>query len=61
MTNLTSSQVLERYGVKIQPRPKIEPVKQLDLSDWSGEQIIKSETQLALVTHKKTFKKLADM
>lgn len=61
MTRLTSNQALERYGVKIQSRPKIKPVKSLDLSDCYGEQIIKSETRLALVTHKNTFKKLADM
>lgn len=52
---------LEVYGVSAVERPKIKATKTLDLSGESGRQIIKSETKLALRTHVKTFKKLADM
>jgi len=52
---------LELYGVVIVERPKIKATKKLDLSGDSGRQIVLSETKLALRTHKKTFKKLADM
>lgn len=52
---------LERYGVKIVERPKIAATKSLDLAGEYGQQIVRSETKLALRTHKQTFKKLADM
>ena len=52
---------IESYGVKAVERPKIPATKQLDLSGVEGQQIVKSETKLVLRTHKKTFKKLADM
>ncbi|HAA45196.1 acetyltransferase [Vreelandella venusta] len=52
---------IEAYGVKAVKRPKIVASKQLDLSGESGQQIVKSETKLVLRTHKRTFKKLADM
>lgn len=53
---------LERYGVKIlAPRPRIKPVKALDLSELSGRVIVESATNNALRAHKNTFKKLADM
>ncbi|MCE0555870.1 acetyltransferase [Motilimonas sp. E26] len=52
---------LEAYGVKAVERPKIKATKQLDLSGTFGQQIVKSETKLALRTHPKTFQKLADM
>ncbi len=42
-------------------RPKIAANKKLDLSGVHGQQIVKSETKLALRAHKKTFEKLADM
>jgi hypothetical protein len=51
----------EKYGFKLVKRPKIIATKKLDLSGAEGQQIIKSETKLALRTHSKTFKKLADM
>lgn len=52
---------LEAYGVKTVQRPKIKASKKLDLSGEAGQQIVKSETKLALRTHKKTFEKLAHM
>lgn len=52
---------IEAYGVVAVKRPKIKATKTLDLSGDSGQQIVKSETKLALRTHQKTFTKLADM
>ena len=52
---------VEAYGVAAVERPKIKATKQLDLSGYSGQQIVKSETKLTLRTHAKTFKRLADM
>ena len=52
---------IEKYGVPMVERPKIQATKQLDLSGETGKQIVKSETKLELRTHSKTFKRLADM
>ena len=52
---------VEKYGVAAVERPKIQATKQLDLLGDTGRQIVKSETKLALRTHSKTFKRLADM
>ncbi|MBD1576646.1 acetyltransferase [Vibrio sp. S11_S32] len=52
---------IESYGVQAVVRPKIKASKELDLSGIYGQQIVKSETKLALRTHKKTFDKLAHM
>ena len=52
---------LREYGVEIVSRPRVPATKKLDLSGELGRQIIKSETKLALRTHKRTFEKLADM
>jgi hypothetical protein len=52
---------IEVYGVNAITRPKITATKELDLSGIYGQQIVKSETKLALRTHRKTFEKLADM
>ncbi|MEZ8141992.1 acetyltransferase [Enterovibrio norvegicus FF-33] len=52
---------IESYGVGAIERPKIKATKKLDLSGVHGQQIVKSETKLALRTHRKTFEKLADM
>ena len=52
---------LESYGVTTVQRPKTKSTKKLNLSGIYGEQIVKSETKLALRTHKNTMKKLADM
>ena len=42
-------------------RPHVKATKSLDLGSLEGKQIVFSETKLALRTHQKTFKKLADM
>ena len=52
---------IEAYGVGAIDRPKIKATRSLDLSGVYGQQIVKSETKLALRTHRKTFEKLADM
>ena len=52
---------LQNYGVELVSRPKVPAIKKLDLSGEYGKQIVKSETKLALRTHKRTFEKLADM
>lgn len=52
---------VENYGVKAVKRPKVKATKSLDLSGSTGQQIVKSETKLALRTHRKTFEKLARM
>lgn len=52
---------LKNYGVTPVKRPKIKASKKLDLSGEHGKEIVKSETELVLQTHKETFKKLADM
>lgn len=52
---------LQEYGVEIVKRPSIPATKKLDLSGEEGRQIVKSETKLALRTHRRTFEKLADM
>ena len=52
---------LEKYGVAAVDRPKIKATKSLDLSGKPGQQIVRFETEIALRTHSKTFKKLADM
>jgi hypothetical protein len=52
---------IEKYGVNAVDRPSIKATKKLDLSGVYGQQIVKSETKLALRTHKKTFQKLANM
>ena len=53
--------IVGNYGVTPVERPQIKAKKKLDLSGTHGEQIVKSETKLVLLTHKNTFKKLADM
>ena len=52
---------IESYGVDVVKRPKIKATRKLDLSGTYGQQIVKSESKLALRTHRKTFEKLADM
>lgn len=52
---------ISKYGVKPVERPKIVAKKTLDLRNELGKQIVLRETELALKTHVKTFKKLADM
>ena len=60
--DLTMSNTQNPYGLpQAENRPKIKATKKLDLSGEEGKQIVKSETKIALRTHPKTFKKLADM
>lgn len=53
---------LEKYGVT-EPvnRPKIKPVKQLDLNTPEGQRLVYTEARLILSQHKNTFKRLASM
>lgn len=53
---------LAKYGVT-EPvnRPKIKPIKQLDLSTPEGQRLVYSEARLILTQHKNTFKRLANM
>ncbi|MEH8017524.1 acetyltransferase [Rheinheimera muenzenbergensis] len=52
--------LLAKYGVT-EPvqRPKIQPVKQLDLDTPEGKLIVLSETKRMMQIHKNTFKRLA--
>jgi hypothetical protein len=53
---------LLKYGVTGPViRPKIKPVKQLDLSTPEGQRLVYSEARLILSQHKNTFKRLASM
>ena len=36
--------LIKKYGVKIVPRPKIKPTKELDLTGKEGEKIVEYET-----------------
>lgn len=49
---------MRKYGVEIVDRPKIKPIKELDLSGVKGEMIIKSLTEKILIRHEKTFERL---
>lgn len=55
------NQKIAKYGVEPVKRPKIKVVKKLNLDGAEGRQIIQSETKLALRTHAKTLRRLADM
>ena len=50
-----------KYGFKTVIRPQIKATKKLNLDGLEGKQIIKSETKLVLLKHKRTFTKLAHM
>lgn len=45
---------MKKYGIEIIDRPKIKPIKKLDLSGKNGEEII-------LIRHEKTFQRLEDI
>lgn len=53
---------LAKYGVT-EPvnRPKIKPIKELDLTTPEGQRLVYSEARLILTQHKNTFKRLANM
>ena len=52
---------MKKYGVEIVDRPKITPIKELDLTGKEGEKLIRSLTKKILIRHEKTFKRLSDM
>ena len=52
---------MKKYGIEIIDRPKIKPIKKLDLSGKNGEEIIKLLTEKILIRHEKTFKRLQGM
>ncbi len=53
--------IAEKYGVEIVDRPKIKPIKKLDLTGKEGEKLVRLLTKKILIRHEKTFKRLADM
>ena len=55
------NKIVEKYGLKPVSRPKVRLVRELDLSDLKGKEIVRSKTKLVMQLHKKTFSKLADM
>ena len=52
---------MKKYGVEIVDRPKIRPIKELDLTGKEGGKLIRSLTDKLLIRHEKTFKRLSDM
>ena len=52
---------MKKYGVEIVDRPKIKPIKELDLTGKEGEKLIRSLKKKILIRHEKTFKRLSDM
>ena len=52
---------MKKYGVEIVDRPKIKPIKELDLTGIEGEKLVRLLTKKILIRHEKTFKRLADM
>ena len=52
---------MKKYGVEIVDRPKIKPIKELDLTGKEGEKIIRLLTKKILIHHQKTFKRLSEM
>ena len=52
---------MKKYGIEIIDRPKIKPIKKLDLSGKNGEEIIKLLTEKILIRHEKNFKSLEGM
>ena len=52
---------MKKYGVEIVDRPKIRPIKELDLAGKEVEKLVRLLTKKILMRHEKTFKRLADM
>ena len=52
---------MKKYGIEIIDRPKIKPIKKLDLSGKNGEEIIKLLTEKILIRHQKAFQRLSNM
>ena len=53
--------IFEKYGLKPVKRPKIKAEVSFNLDTPEGQKLVEAETKLALLTHKKTFAKLANM
>jgi hypothetical protein len=51
---------MKKYGVEIVDRPKIRPIKELDLTG-GREKKYQLLTKKILIRHEKTFKRLAEM
>ena len=52
---------MKKYGVEIVDRPKIRPIKELDLAGKEGEKLVRLLTKKILIRHEKTFKRLSQM
>ena len=52
---------MKKYGVEIVDRPKIRPVKELDLPGKEGEKLVRLLTKKILIRHEKTFNRLSEM
>jgi hypothetical protein len=52
---------MKKYGVEIVDRPKIRPIKELDLDRERGRKTCQITDKKILIRHEKTFKRLADM
>lgn len=52
---------MKKYGIEIVDRPKIKPIKELDLSGKEGEKIIELLTEKILIRHQKAFERLSNM
>ena len=52
---------MKKYGVEIVDRPKIKPIKELDLTGKEREKLVKILKKKILIRHEKTFKRLSDM
>jgi hypothetical protein len=51
---------LAKYGVtELVHRPKIKPIKQLELDTAEGKQIVLNEAKRIMLIHQNTFKRLA--
>ena len=52
---------MRKYGFEIVDRPKIKPIKELDLTGSEGEKLVRLLTKKILIRHEKTFKRLSQM
>ena len=52
---------MRKYGVEIVDRPKVKPIKELDLTGSEGEKLVRLLTKKILIRHEKTFKRLSQM
>ena len=52
---------MRKFGVEIVDRPKIKPIKELDLTGSEGEKLVRLLTKKILIRHEKTFKRLSEI